>query len=194
MNTPHFRSLLHRAHQDDESAFEALFEHAARPLHYYCDVRIGPRLREHCEPIDVVQETYLQALRSIGTLQCDDWKPFMGWLYQIAENRIRSLNDTVSAAKRTPPGRRITSTGALDRLRVSLTGPATAAVRDEQQERLRNALLTLDEHERTAAVLHYFQEATGAEIAEALGVSETTARRLLGRALRQLGSRLGPDE
>lgn len=192
MTSPDFSTKLHKAQAGDESAFEDLFHQAASPLHYYCDVRLGRRLREHCEPIDVVQETYLHAFDSIDSLQCEEWKPFMCWLYKIAENRIRSLSDHVGAAKRTPPGDRVTASGALDRLRVSLTGPATAAERSEQQERLREALFELDDEMRAAAVLHYYHDATGADIAESLGVSETTARRLLGRALRHLGERLTP--
>jgi len=54
-------------------------------------------------------------------------------------------------------------------------------------------LLELPDDQRTAAILHYFQDATGPEIAQALDVSETSARRILGRAPRQLGSRLGAD-
>ena len=48
----------------------------------------------------------------------------------------------------------------------------------------------LDEQERHAVLLRYFAAKTHEEIAEVLGRSATSVRRLLGRALKSLGQRL----
>lgn len=182
-----FNRLLAGARDGEESAFETLFDSAAEQLLYYCEIRLGRRLGQQFEAIDLVQETYLQAVGSIPTLECDGWEGFCRWLYRVAENRIRTLHDYTQAMKRKPPGSRVKNSGALNRLRASMTGPLTAAIRDEKKERLRKALEQLEETERTAVVYHYFHGATLAEIASELSKSETTTRRILGRALHHLG-------
>ena len=186
-----FRETLEKARGGSEYAFEKLFDAAADKLHDYCDLRLGRKLRAHVEPLDICQETYAQAVQSIASLECDAWPAFVKWLYAIAENRIRDLNRSSSTAKRTPPGRRVHDSQALDRLRARVTGPITAATRNEEVERLREALEELDELERAAVVLHYFQNAPVTSIAEQLGKPETTMRRILAAALERLGSQLG---
>jgi RNA polymerase sigma factor (sigma-70 family) len=55
---------------------------------------------------------------------------------------------------------------------------------------LRDALARLSERQRTAIVLRYFVDLADAEIAQTLGVRETTVRSLVRRALRVLAKEL----
>ena len=188
-----FLETLARARRGEVDAFESLVARASEVLLPYCSLRLGARLRGEAEPADLVQETVIQAWSSLERLECDDERAFHRWLFRIAENRIRDLNDRATAVKRTPPGARLVDSGIFDRLRASLTGPLTAAVNGEQDERLRTALGELPAEEQAAVLSYYFLGTTIAELAKELDTSETSTRRLLGKALRRLGTQLGAE-
>lgn len=64
--------------------------------------------------------------------------------------------------------------------------------REEQVAALRDAMLELDEQERTVLALYYFEDLRSREIGELLGVSESRVSQVRARALARLRTALTP--
>ena len=182
-------ALVDLARAGDASSYNRLFARVADRALLYIRLRLGPALRAKVDPLDVLQETYLEAHRSFAHFRPQAEGAFLRWLYGIADNRLRNLADHWRAGKRAAARE---TPGVIERLRASQTGPATACGRAEQNDRLLAALESLGADEREALVLRYFHESTLEAIALAMDTSISSARRLLARAELRLGRALGP--
>lgn len=170
-------------HGDLERRFAA----AADRVLLFIRTRLGPRLAAKVEPMDVLQETWVEAERGFERFASRGEGAFTAWLCRIAENRIRGLADHHGALKRRPPGDALPVSRVLERAALDRTGPATAAGRAEEHARLAAALGRLPDAERQALLLRHFQARTYDEIAAALDTTPTTARRVVARATAHLG-------
>lgn len=187
-------ALVLRARAGDREAYDRLFALTADRVLLYVRMRLGEGLRRELESMDVLQEAYAEALRSLGDFDRGDDGAFARWLCRIAENRIRDLADRHGAAKRRPPGGVRPVTEVLDRVRASGTGPVTCAARAEKRACLERAVGALGDEERQAILLRYFQDRTVEEMGEVMGKSPSAVRRLLGRAIARLGDELKARE
>jgi len=122
---------------------------------------------------DLTQETFMKAWAHIGQLR--DGKALTGWLFRIAGNVARLQ---WRRQKRLEPA-------VLDTAEASPDGATQAGTR-ERSARLREAVSHLPIKLRQAIVLHYMNELTIAEAAEAVGISQGTLKSRLNRALEAL--------
>lgn len=175
-------------------AFDRRFVDAAERLHLFLRVRTGQNLRTHEDSLDLVQETYLAAARAFPTFEDRGDGAFVRWLCRIAENCIRARRDHHAAGKRRPPAELERVSALLSRIAAGTLGPATRAERQEQRQRLAEALADLPREEREPFVMRHFEGLDLDAIAERTGTSATSVRRLLGRASLRLGERLGERE
>lgn len=187
------RALLARAKDGDEQAAERLFEQAGERVLLFIRLRLGPKLSQQVDPMDMLQETWVAALESFQRFEATGPGAFAAWLCRLAENRIADLARRGGRLKRTPPGQKQAVTVLLDRVRHSATGPLSAAVRGERESRLSEALQGLPEEEREVAILRHFQELSLEDIADRVGASPSAVRRRLGRALTALGRAMAED-
>lgn len=183
---PSTEILVRAAQGGDSRAYDRLFSLAAERIRLYVRARLGARLRSEEDSLDLLQQTYLAAHQAFGSFEYRGDDAFVRWLCRIAENCIRDRVDHHGARKRRPPGR-VPVSRALERLLDPATGPATTAQRREQREHLVAHLDGLDDESRDAVLQRFFQDRTIADIAESLGRSPSGVRRLLGRALLELG-------
>ncbi len=191
---PQTLDLVGRAKAGDSEAYDQLFGSAAERILLFLRVRLGAALAGKLEPMDILQDTYAEAHKAFRNFEYQGDGSFIRWLCRIAENQIRAASDYMGAAKRKAPGEQLPVTRVMERARATATGPATALGRVEVRERLAWAMGQLEDDERQAVLLRYFQDRTIDEVAELLGKSATATRRLLGRALGRLGSLLGDEE
>lgn len=170
--------LVGRALGGDRWAEEALYRRHVRRVTDVCTRVLG---RTH-EADDVVQETFLTALRKLETLREADCFP--QWILRIAMNEARmklrkrrllralgldrGLDDATleSLASREAPSDVIAELGAIDR-----------------------ALAGASADERMAFVLRTVEGLTLPEVADALGCSLATAKRRLASARARLAER-----
>ncbi|MBM4037180.1 MAG: sigma-70 family RNA polymerase sigma factor [Planctomycetes bacterium] len=127
---------------------------------------------------DVVQEAFLHVHRAARRYRPE--AKFTTWLYSIVVNLCR---DVARRAQRAPV--------QLD----DEPGPSTASATDplvarERAERVRRALGALPERQRTAILLHRYQELSHREIAQATGWSESAVESLIVRAYATLRQEL----
>ena len=144
-------------------------------------------LGDQAEANEVMQETFLSALRALPSYQ--EKQSFKAWLYTIALNHSRS---------------HLRKRKVMERLRSTLTAifrveaqrqvlPEEAAIQNEKEAAIWRSLNELDERHRIVVILRYFHEFSIAEISDILSVHEGTihsrlhsAREKLRDALRHL--------
>lgn len=167
---------MERARGDGE-AFAELYRRHYPAIQRYLRRRLGdPELVE-----DVVAETFMGALRSLGRYR-DRGLPFRSWLYRIA---------TVQASQ----ARRRAARIAMARLEEE---PGRSDPEESPSaEVVRAALLQLPARHQAVIALHYFEGLDVAQVAQTLGVRPGTVKSRLSRGrevLRRRLERLGVKE
>jgi len=126
-------------------------------------------LRGDAEAHDVAQEVFVRLWQHRDLVE--DHQALTAWLYRTSTRLV------IDRARR-----RAFSRESLSHLQELLESPAEdAETRLASREQLRGVLSTCPAAELEAAVLSRADRLTHPEIAEVMGVSERTVRRLLGR-------------
>jgi len=145
---------------------------------YYKQIYLFMRRLGHDRQVseDLTQESFLNAWHHIRQLR--DGKALNGWLYRIAGN-VSKLYWRRHKHKKT---------AAIESFDVSDSTQAGPDIveHDEQLEKLKNAVARLPVKLRQTVVLHYMQQLTIAEAADAAGIREGTLKSRLNRALTTL--------
>ena len=166
------RDLIGRIRLGDRASFEEVV------LRYEGRVYAACRslLRDREDAIDVAQETFLQAFLSIGSLKEED--RLAGWLCGIAL--------TLCKARR----RR-----TLRRLRLWERRPESSRLSDAAEPfPVDEWMDQLPEEQRAAVALRYRADLTLKEVAEAMGLPMTTAKRLVHQGLLALRTLLHRED
>ena len=142
----------------------------------WCASRMSPGLRARVEPEDVAQEVLIALHKSLDHVEYDDAKRFFGWVFRVAENRIRDLVDYHGALKRQvgPP------------LSFTQTTPSRAASRLEASRRLQTALAELSDDHRLVIQLRKIEGRSVEEVCEAMGRGKSAVKMLYWRAFQTL--------
>jgi RNA polymerase sigma-70 factor, ECF subfamily len=169
--------LVERVLRGDNEAYGGLVSRHMRRA-----FSIAYRLVEHREDAeDIVQDSFLRALERIGTL--DPARPFRPWFLRIVVNQ--ALN-----------ARRARSLRATEQIPVSMASTTASPVQAAENallgERLRTALESLPERQRTIVQLADLEELNSSEIAEILDISAGTVRWHLHQARQELRNVLEP--
>ena len=164
------------AREGDAEAREALLERLRPRLVLWASARLGPLLRAEADPDDIAQEALLAVHRRLDEFKGDDRRAFLGWIFTVAENRIRDLADRAGAEKRQ----------RAELPRREQTSPSQAAARAELARRVAEAVARLDEPHRQVIRMRRFEEREVPEIAKALDRSENAVRILYCRAIAAL--------
>ncbi len=160
-------------------------EHLRPRLVLWAAGRLSPALRAKIEPDDVAQETLMAIHRGIERFKGRDHRAFLGWVFKIAENRIRDMADHFGAQKRQP---------VVPRVDLAQTTASVVAARREEVDKVARALPALAEDYRQVISLRRFEEREVKEIAEIMDRSENAVRVLYCRALKALRSAMALPE
>jgi len=160
-------TLVRAAQRGDTSAFARLYEEYAGLVR----ATAVTRLRSD-EAADVVQETFLRALRRLKHLRKAE--AFAGWLVAIARNIIRDVERarTMFSSSDEEPGEAPTQEQAMD---------AGVAMR---------AIHSLPKAYQQTVAMRVIEGMTGPEIAKRTGLSAGSVRVNLHRGMRMLRARL----
>ncbi len=172
--------LLRRSARGDEAAFAALYDATSRRL-FGLVLRI---VRDHAMSEEVTQEVYLDVWR-----QCARFDPARGsamsWLMTIAH---RSAVDRVRASE---ASRRRDDAHAATSLDVDFDTTAESAHASLEAQRVRRALTTLTDAQRSAVELAYLGGYTHTEVARLLDLPLGTAKTRIRDGLIRLRDTLG---
>ncbi len=173
-------------------------------LHRMVEMRLDRRLHGRVNPSDVLQESYLEVVRSMPGYLSDPRIPFFQWLRHITGMKLMALHRKHLGTKVRNAGREVhlggtgpqtSSVTLAARLLGRLTSPSQAAARAELQVRVQDALNGLDPIDREVLSLRHFEQLTNSQAARLMGISEAAASNRYVRALKRLRPILvgGPD-
>jgi RNA polymerase sigma-70 factor (ECF subfamily) len=173
--------LMQRVRDDVPGAFEELLERYQHRLVGVMNGLVGNA--EEAE--DLAQEVFMRVYRSRKKYVARS--KFSTWLYTIAHNLAKN---TLRSRQRKPVVAMpyLHDSGPLGARPAEQivhdpgTGPMEKVQKYERAERIRAALDTLNERQRTAVVLNKFEEMNYAEIAEVMGLTTKGVKSLLSRA------------
>jgi len=172
------RQLLVDLSQGDRAAADELVERTYEMV-YGALHRLTGGDRELAA--DLTQESYRRAWASLAGFK--GRSRFSTWLYRIAYTTF--LNH-VRRPRRVVP----MEEGYLRRAEDPTPSSETLAMKNQQGERLRRAVLELDEPLREVVTARYWGEVPVREIARMIGLSEQGARKRLKKALTILDNAL----
>ncbi len=188
--------LLSAALSGDEHALAQLMDLHRSRLERIVELRMDTRLQGRVDPADVVQETYLAALKRFSFYR--DGKreyPFFLWLRLEAlqklvdlhrfhlGTRMRSAYDEVSLHGGGPP---VSSASLAGQLIGRISTASGAIMRAELSLLVEEALNQMSFEDREILCLRHYEELSNAEAANVLGLSPTAASNRHVRALRRL--------
>lgn len=133
---------------------------------------------------DLAQDTFLKALRALPGFDPKGTAKLSTWLLTIA------TRTALDARKRA-----VLPTAPLEEARQLAHGPTpeSEAARRQLGARLEKAAAALSDDMRAALLLADVHDFTSAEIAQALGIPENTAKTRVHRARQQMRERLGAE-
>jgi RNA polymerase sigma-70 factor (ECF subfamily) len=192
--------LLVCAAGGDMDAWGALLARHQERLECACVFRINARLRGRVDAADVVQEAFIAATARRAEFFQQSTQTLFLWLRWMVGNTLLELHRHHLGAQMRDPRREVTAgrngegESGGDTTRAALvaqltggaTGPATAAGRAEVKARLSAALEKMDATDREVLALRHFEQLTGAEAAQVLGIQERAAAKRYTRALERL--------
>jgi RNA polymerase sigma-70 factor (ECF subfamily) len=197
---PHseMQALLDRLNGGDVSALGPLFALYQERLRRMVDLRLDHRLKGRVSASDVLQETYIDALKRVRHYLDRPEMPFHVWLRLVAGQRLVEVHRQHLGAKRRDAGQEVSLDGArpgwsaassvclAGRLVGDVASPSAAAIRGETLAQLEAALDAMDPIDREVLALRHFEELTNQEVAEVLGLDKSAASKRYVRALTRL--------
>ena len=178
--------LLGRSREGSPAALSQLVERFSPRLLAVIRLRLGPRLRDHLESRDVLQETWLKALSRFEGFLGAGASSFMAWLAQIAANEIRDRADYHGRQRRDGAREERLEPAELDGLAARVRSETSRLALSVEMARLERALESLSADHREVIVLRKLEERPFREVAERMDRSPDACRVLLARALAAL--------
>jgi RNA polymerase sigma-70 factor (ECF subfamily) len=144
---------------------------------------------------DLVQDTFLEALRDFPRFQGGTEREFLAWLRRLLLNNLANLRRHYRATEQRQLDREV-SLEALDALKGLLQAeastPSAHAIRHEEADALQQALQRLPDHYRQVILWRHREQRSFEEIGRLLERSADAARMLWWRAFERLAEELGP--
>jgi RNA polymerase sigma-70 factor (ECF subfamily) len=149
--------------------------------------QMGPQLRARVDPVDVVHETLLKALRARDQFRGRNARQLEAWLTVILTNSIRNAVRSVRFANSVSERLRARE---VHRYSGEPCCPVRAAARKEELRRLLEAMAQLPGNQRIALELRFMEGCSLAVISDRTGRTRASVTGLLHRGLRAIRAQL----
>jgi len=180
-STPQVTALVDRARAGDTESFAALYDRYLDTVFRYIYYRVGSRpLAE-----DLTSETFLRALRRIGTFTWQG-RDFGAWLVTIARNLVADHFKSSRFRLEVTTGEMLDADEVQD-------GPEGIVMEAFTNTALIEAVKRLNPHQQECLVLRFLQGLSVAETARIMGKNEGAIKTLQYRAVRALAQLLPED-
>src|SRR5581483_11971059 len=192
--TPTPEEMLAAARAGRGDALGRLFEQYRHYLLLQARAQVGRGLQGKLDPLDVVQDAFLEAHRHFDQFRGGTERELMAWLRQILASCLgKSVRRYFGTRRRDARLERELAAGldessrALDRgLVAKQSSPSHQAARREQAVLLANALGQLAPDHREVLVLRNLDGLSFPEVAQRMGRSADAVKKLWTRALDRL--------
>lgn len=187
-----------QARAGQASAMGELLEAQRATLVARAERQLGVLLHRRLSASDIVQQSFMDALRAFPQFRGSSGPEFAAWLSRILEHHLEhAVRDHTSVAKRAiareqplpvpRPGESQVLSG--DEFQARVPSPSTQAMEVEQADMLAQLLADLPEDQRTAVRLRY-EGMPLAQIAAQMGRSTSSAASLIKRGMHALRSKV----
>ncbi|GGQ63089.1 MULTISPECIES: ECF subfamily RNA polymerase sigma factor, BldN family [Kitasatospora] len=173
--------LVERAQNGESEAFGRLYDHYADTVYRYIYYRVGSRATAE----DLTSETFLRALRRIGTFTWQG-RDFGAWLVTIARNLVA---DHFKSSR----FRLEVTTGEMLDSNECERSPEESVLESLSNAALLDAVRRLNPQQQECVTLRFLQGLSVAETARIMGKNEGAIKTLQYRAVRTLARLLPPD-
>ena len=180
--------LVEQAIRGDRLALERLLIFHASRLARYLEPRIPRILNGVIDVDDIMQQTFLQVYRDIGSFQSRGQGSFFAWIRGIADNR---LFDCIREHKRKKRGgeykrQRVTCQASsvidiLNEFAAKNGTPSQSIARREAIQAVQVGVAGLQDDQREAIRRHYIEGQSLGETAESMGKTVGAVRALIYR-------------
>jgi len=185
-------ALIAQAVSGDIASLEILLFRYRKRLLAYVQSHFPPELRGFLEPQDIVQDTWLRAIRALAEFRPDGPEPVYRWLVTISRNLIldQAKHERMTKCKGTR-GRAVNDEDAsivrlLEEMAVYQRTPSKSAASHELMTALDDAIERLPGDQARALRLRHLQGLETKQIALQMKRSEGSISMLCNRALRSL--------
>lgn len=165
------------------------------------ELHMGRKLREKLDPSDIVQQTLVDAYQDRAQFHGTNEMQLRAWLRQVLANNIRQAGRAFHRAKRDTDRERSlqqamdASSQRFDAwLAADYTSPSGKAQRQEDVDRIVEALAQLPAAQREAMLMRHCQGKPLAEISRHLGKTTDAVAGLLKRGASQIRELLARRE
>ncbi|MFC8717623.1 ECF subfamily RNA polymerase sigma factor, BldN family [Kitasatospora sp. NPDC057198] len=173
--------LVERAQNGESEAFGRLYDRYADTVYRYIYYRVGSRATAE----DLTSETFLRALRRIGTFTWQG-RDFGAWLVTIARNLVA---DHFKSSR----FRLEVTTGEMLDSNECERSPEESVLESLSNAALLDAVRRLNPQQQECVTLRFLQGLSVAETARIMGKNEGAIKTLQYRAVRTLARLLPPD-
>jgi RNA polymerase sigma factor (sigma-70 family) len=189
------REWLAQAVGGDAVAMERLLLHHYNQVAGHIARNLNGPLKSACSTEDVLQETFVHAVRDIRRCSCESDMSFGHWLIAIADHRLHEMRRAIECKKRgggRPPlsARASVAESSLidvvELLAADGATPSGIASSREAVTAVQVGIAALPEDQREAVRRHFIQQRTVDETAAGMGRSPDAVRGLLHRAKQAL--------
>jgi RNA polymerase sigma-70 factor, ECF subfamily len=193
-------ALLGSIRRGDSRALDALLAKAGGRVMALIALRMSSRLKARLDPEDVLQEVYMEAVRSLGSFQDRGPGSFYAWFATLALRTLNDLEDHVRAERRDPAkeirlDRAAHDTTLAPRADLAIAATQSSAssvvVRWEMFDSVRAAFELLSPTERDVIVMRYLQGLSSHETAKVLELDVERVYVALSRGLAKIRGVLG---
>ena len=175
--------VMLRVRDGDEGAFTYLIEKYQRPIVHF----MFRMVHNQAVAEELTQEVFLRVYRSRASYRAE--AKFTTWLYRIATNLgVNHARDHKHerAAQNIYLDQPDAETGTTPDVADSRSTAEHEMLREERLKAIRQVVMALPERQRTAVLMHKFQEMDYKQIGEVLKLSESATKSLLFRAYQTL--------
>ena len=179
--------IMLRVREGDDSGFSILIEKYRKQIVHFM-FRMS---RNQAVAEELAQEVFLRVYRSRQTYRAE--AKFSTWLYRIATNLgVNHARDTKyeRTAQNVYLDQPDAETGTTPDVADSTLSVEQQLVRDERMNAIRKHVMALPERQRSAVLMHKYQEMDYKEIGDVLKLSESATKSLLFRAYQTLRENL----
>ena len=193
MGMPQLVNLIRKSKEGCVSSRGQLLERFRKYLKTLARVQLYEQLRGKVDASDIVQDVFLNAHRAFGTFRGTTEAELCAWLRAILASQLTATSRFHEAAKRQVQLEQrlqsclTESSIALDRMAIrSQPTPSQVASQKENRVLVANAIEDLPDDYRTVILLRHVRGLPYAKVANEMGRSVDSVKKLWVRALAQL--------
>lgn len=194
-----FVSALNAARKSN-SAMGQLFEDCRDYLLLIANDELPSDVKQKVAASDIVQETFIEAQRSLSEFQGTAKREFRAWIRRIMVNNLQDAIRQFRTARKRQTSREVpvVQTARDDSPQLEIAGseetPSKATIREEERQRLVAHLEQLPADYRRVIELRNLEQRTFVEIGHLIGKTPDAVRMLWGRAMRRLANVVVTDD